>query len=48
MTEESGSKDATELSQKEKQLGTKKLLNEIFDDTLELYICECFLMLFHS
>ena len=40
MTEESGSKEATELSQKERELGTNNLVNEIFDDTLELYICE--------
>lgn len=33
MTEESGSKEATELSLKEQQLGTSKLVKEIFDDT---------------
>ena len=30
------------------ELGTNKLVNEIFDDTLDLYVCECFSMLFHS
>ena len=46
MTEESGSKEATELCQKKRQLGTSKLVNEIFDDTprdvyvwLSCYFC---------
>ena len=32
MTEEPGSKEATELSLEKQQLGTSKLVNEIFDE----------------